>query len=374
MIDGYMITTRSQFRKLSLFTRITLYTGIACSSVSWIHGDEADSADDDELEPVQFYRSPEERREAGLGTKLTDWLTFYGLLEGEIEYAKDKYLDRSTFSQDEDTEAIQIGLEADFNEWLFGEFVLEIENDRKIRTLVDEGVLALEFDTWAIKGGIMNLDFGEYYSHLVTGPLLEFGETRKWTLAFEQELNNSTDVVVYSFEKESVLANEDIGWGASFEWVSEDEAIRVGGGYLSDVRESDDFYREEDYATANDVSAWNMYAMAGFESFEVTAEIVESIDHFLVEEERFRPRSYNLELAYFVTENLQIAGRVEHAKDLVEEPEWQTGVGITWLAMEHLLISVDYLHGDFESPLEIEEDEEYLKNRKIFAAQVAIEF
>lgn len=369
-----MITTSSQFRQRSLLGRFTLFFGAVCLGLAPLQSDEVDASGEEELEPVQFYRSPEERREAGLGTKLTDWLTFYGLLEAEVEYEKDKFRDRSTFSQDEDTEAIQIGLEAEFNDWLFGEFVLEVENDRKVRTLVDEGVLALEFDTWAIKGGIMNLDFGEYYSHLVTGPLLEFGETRKWTLAFEQELNDFTDVVVYGFEKESILAKDNLGWGASFEWVSEDESIRIGGGYLSDVRESDDFFREEDYATAHDVAAWNFYAMAGFESFEITAEIVESIDHFLVEEDRFRPRSYNLELAYFLNENLQIAGRIEHTQELIEEPEWQTGIGVTWLAMEHLLIAVDYLHGDFETPLEIEEDEAYLKNREIIAAQVAIEF
>ncbi len=369
-----MTTNSSQFRQLSLLVRITSFTGLLSTSISLVYSDEVDSPDKDELEPVKFYRSPEERREAGLGTELTEWLTFYGLLEGEIEYTKDQYLDGSDFSQDEDTEAIQIGLEAEFTEWLFGEFVLEIENDRKIRTLMDEGVLALEFDSWAVKGGIMNLDFGEFYSHFVTGPLLEFGETRKWTLAFEQELNDSTDVVIYGFEKESILAIKDVGWGASFEWVSEDESIRIGGGYLSDVRESDDLFREEDYSTSNEVSAWNIYAMAGFDSFEVTAEIVQSIDHFLVEDERFRPRSYNLELAYFLNENLQVAGRIEHAEDLIEEPQWQKGIGVTWLAMEHLLVSVDYLHGEFENPLEIEEDEEYLKSRKILAAQVAIEF
>ena len=262
----------------------------------------------------------------------------------------------------------------EFNDWLFGEFVLELENDRKLRSLVDEGVLALEFDTWALKGGLMNLDFGEYYSHLVTGPLLEFGETRKWTLAYEQELNDWTDLVFYGFDKESVLSSDDIGWGASFEWASQDESIRVGGGYLSDVRESDDFFREEEYATAQDVSAWNVFAMAGFEHFEVTAEIVESIDYFVVEEDRFRPRAFNVELAYFLNEKIQITGRLEHAKDLIEEPEWQQGIGITWLAMEHLLISVDYLQGDFENPIEIEDDEEYLKDRRILGAQVAIEF
>ena len=93
-----------------------------------------------------------------------------------------------------------------------------------------------------------------------------------------------------------------------------------------------------------------------------------------MEEERFRPNAYNLELAYFLNYDFQIAGRVEHSNELLDEPEWQSGVAITWLLGKQLLLSVDYLYGTYKTPIEIEEDEEYPNYRNLIAAQVGFEF
>lgn len=329
---------------------------------------------DEFVERARFYVSPEERREAGLGTPLTEWLTFYGLLEAEYEHSKIKYRDGESFSEYFDTEAVQIGLEAEFAENLLGEFVFEMEHDMKFRSFLDEGVLALELDSTAILFGIQNLDFGEYYSHFVTGPLLEFGETRKWALAVEKEINGNTDFIGYVFDNEGSNASGDTGWGAAMEWVSEDEAIRIGSGYMSDLRQSDDFFVEEDYINATKVPGWNFYTLIGFDSFEITAEAVTATGYFSMEDERMRPQAYNLEFAYFTNYDFQIAGRIEHSKDLIDEPDWNSGVAITWLFGKHLILSVDYLHGTFDKPLSMEEDEEYLKYINQIAAQIGFEF
>ena len=102
-----------------------------------------------------------------------------------------------------------------------------------------------------------------------------------------------------------------------------------------------------------------MFALVGFDSFELTAEVVAATDTFILEDERMRPRAYNLELAYFLNYDFQIATRIEHSRDLVDEPEWQSGLAVTWLFGKHLILSVDYLHGSFESPQFFEEEEEY---------------
>jgi len=326
------------------------------------------------VERAKFYRSPEERREAGLGTPLTDWLTFYGLLEVEYEYSKTKLRDGGSIIENFDTEAVQIGLEAEFTGNLFGEFVLEIENDQKIRTFLDEGVIAWELDSSAVKFGIQNLDFGEYYSHFVIGPMLEFGETRKWSVTVEQELSENIDFIGYIFDNEGANASGDTGWGTTIEWVSEDEAIRVGTGYLSDLRQSDDFFVEDYYTNPTKVPAWSFYTLIGFESYEITAEMVTATDYFTFDDDRMRPQAYNLEFAYFINYDFQIAARIEHSKDLMDAPEWQSGVAITWLFGKHLILSVEYLHGAFDNPLFIEEDEEYFKTQNLIAAQIGFEF
>lgn len=251
---------------------------------------------------------------------------------------------------------------------------MDVEQDRKLRTVLDEGALDFDFDTWSVKFGIQNLDFGEYYSHFVSGPLLEFGETRKWAVAIERELTDSLDFVGYSFDNEDARATVDLGWGAAVEWVSESESFRFGTGYLSDLRQSDVLFREEDYANTSAVPGWNLYALAGFESFEITAELVTATDYFNNEESRLLPQAYNLELAYFVNYDFQFATRVEYGRDLVDEPEWQTGLSITWLFGKHLILSVDYLYGTYKTPLEIEENEPYVKRRNLIATQVGFEF
>jgi hypothetical protein len=96
-----------------LFGLVTTFLG------SFDSYSQEDSEDPDDFkEPARFYRSPEERREAGLGTPLSEWLTFYGLLEAEYEYSKNWFRDGFSAGQYEDTETLQIGLEAEFTEWL----------------------------------------------------------------------------------------------------------------------------------------------------------------------------------------------------------------------------------------------------------------
>ena len=365
--------SRETLRK-SVLTAVATCSVFFCNSLHSIEFSHQEEERQDPVAPARFYRSPEERREAGLGTPLTDWLTFFGLLEAEYEYTKLKYRDGTDFTEKLDTQAVQIGLEADFTEKLFGEFVFELENDRKLRSFLDEGILAYEMEEAAIQFGVLNLDFGEYYSHFVIGPALEFGETRKWGLAFEKELTDNLDAVAYTFDNEGPNINSDYGWGVSMEWVSEDESVRFGTGYLSDLRQSDDFFLEEDYANATAVPGWNLYALMGFESFEITAEVVTATDYFVFEEDRMRPQAYNLEFAYFVNYNFQVATRLEYNKDLIEEPEWRTGLAVTWLFGDHLILSVDYLHGTFETPISIEENDTFLSRQNQVAVQIGFEF
>ena len=326
------------------------------------------------VEQAAFYRSPEERREAGLGTPITEWLTFYGLVEGEYEYEKEKFRDGFSFSEDLHTQAIQIGLEAEFNEWIFGEFVYEIEHDRKWRSILEEAILEFDFDTWAIKAGVQYVQFGEYYSYFVTGPMLEVGETRNPSIMIDRELNEQTELTLYLFDEDGIYARHNPGWGAAIEWASEDESVRFGSGIISNIAQSDDFQDEEDYLTPVEVPGWNFYALAGFDTFEVTVEGVVATGYFELEEERLRPEAYNAEIAYFLKDEFQLGARLEYSRDLIDEPDWQYGVVATWRAGQHFLVSVDYLHGSYNTPLVIEEDEEYLKTRHIISAQVALEF
>ena len=74
-------------RIMRLIHRATLASLLLLPSLAIAQGE--DPVEDPVSEPAaaerraSFYRTPRERREAGLKTKLTDWITFSGLVEVE---------------------------------------------------------------------------------------------------------------------------------------------------------------------------------------------------------------------------------------------------------------------------------------------------
>ena len=66
--DGSMITTGAQFSHFSLLSSMALLGGPLSLGLTSTFADELESPEEEKREAVQFYRSPEERREAGLGT------------------------------------------------------------------------------------------------------------------------------------------------------------------------------------------------------------------------------------------------------------------------------------------------------------------
>ena len=78
--------------------------------------------DQDLIKEVRRYRNPEERRDAGLGTQLYQWLKFSGLLETETEYLNQDFENRSNISRIETPVlALQLGFEFTLTEWLIAE-------------------------------------------------------------------------------------------------------------------------------------------------------------------------------------------------------------------------------------------------------------
>lgn len=349
------------------------------------------------VQAARFYRSPEERREAGLGTQFTDWLRFSGLVEIEKEYLEDHFQNAITTTEDEGaTPTVEAVFEVTVFPWLIGEFVFEAEYDSGYFARTDEGLIAIESETWGLKIGRQYLPFGEYYSHFVSGPLLEFGETRATSLIADHSFNDNLEVAAFIFDSDfdNASGSDSYDWGLAFEYVSGNEAIRFGASYLSDVAEADERLLEEHvYTYQQRVSAWSAYALIGFDHFELTAEIVRAnstLKPFAApvleaepeedeesEEEDikgFKPSAYNLELAYFPQPRLQFAVRIEHSDQLEDEPEWRYGVSATWRVGKHFGLSLDYLYGEYKHGFVLDDNDNALDHSHQVAAQLVMEF
>ncbi len=348
---------------------------------------------------ARFYRSPEERRDAGQGTKITDWLVFSGLVEIEKEYLQNHFQGNITSSEDDGlTPTVEAVFEVSVFPWLVGEFVFEAEYDNGYFARTDEGLLAIETERWGLKIGRQYLPFGEFYSHFVSGPLAEFGETRATSLIADYSFNDNIEVSAFVFDGDFARPDDgaDYDWGLALEYVSSTEAIRLGVSYLSDLAEAEERLLEEHvYNYQRRASAWSAYALIGFDQFELTAEIVQAQRSLLAstaagiagaadneedetddeeQTEALKPSAYNFELAYFPQPHLQFAVRVEHSKELDEAPEWRYGVSISWRIGAYIGFALDYLYDEYQRGFVLDDDDNELHHGHRVAAQLVMEF
>jgi len=326
-----------------------------------------------------IYRSPEERREAGLKTELTDWLTFSGLVEIERVNEKSIYVsDIPDIEIDDDTEVLQLGFEIEFTDNIQAVFVYEFERDELDNTnsMIEEVVLIIEIDNFEIEAGRQTVPFGEYYSHFITDPSLSFGEKLDDNIVLTYEASDYVDIAIFVSEGNASKAGEKTrDWGLNLELRNEEESIKVSVGYLSDLADTDEqllfdfnnIYQER-------VPAWNMNALLGFDNFEITAEIVEALDSF-VELDRTidRPSAFNIELAYFPIPEIQIAIRSETSKELEDAPEKQYGISTTVVFARSMTVSVEYLTGSYKDNFVFDDDSPFDKI-ETFAFQFAFAF
>ena len=333
-----------------------------------------------ENESARIYRTPEERRDAGLGREITEWLTISSLVEFEDERQRSEFNDNKTLTENERaTLTLQIGLDLAISEWLRAELIFEAEsNGANNHSQLDEGFISAEIEEWGIEIGRQSVPFGEYYSHFVTGPLLEFGETRADSLIVDYEIADHVELTGFVIDSEvrRQTKGDSYDWGARIEFSSENESRVLGISYLSDLAESnEELLKDENNIFERKVPAWNVYGLYGFSQFEVTAEIVSAIHEFAeFEPASDSPSAYNVELAYFPAATVQLAIRTEHSDEFEEAPRQQYGISATWRPVDKFSISIDYLRASYKNGFVVDEDDNELEHSNSIAAQLAMEW
>ena len=335
---------------------------------------------------AKIYRSPEERRDAGLGTQITDWLKLSGLIELEKNYSENNFANNiQNIENNEPQVALQLASEIILSDWLIAELIYDIEYDletnisrEKRQSGWDEALIEATFGDIGIKLGRLYVPFGEYYSHFVTGPILEFGETRGDGIVVDYSFLDSLEFSAYLFDSKVNKQGNSSGqdWGASLEFKTENEAIVFGLGFLSDLAESDEsFLADENNAFESRVSAWNAFALYGMDKFEITAEYVQANDRFReFDNNADKPSAYNIELSYLPAPTLQFALRYEQSYELSDQPEQQYGMTSTWRPGKHITVAFDYLHGQYRDGFVLDDDDNPQNNRDLLAAQISLEF
>jgi len=331
-----------------------------------------------DLAKIRIYRTPQERREAGIGTQLTPWLKFSGLIEIEKEFLETKQTNSiDTSGSGRPSQTIQLGFDITATEWLEVEIVYEIENDKTKYTKLDEAAISADLKNWGIKIGPQYLPYGEFYSHFVTSPMIEFGESREPSLIVDYSLNDNIEITTFLFRSDyNQSIDRDLDWGMSIEIKTSDEAMQLGTSFISDLAETQDALLEvTDNIYQNRVWGWSAYALLGFSNFEVTAEMLRAQSEFLdLDDNANKPTAYNFEIAYFPIESIQLAFRIEHSKELSDNPEWKYGIAASWRFARKFNFSIDYLRASYKSNFVFDDNDNELDSSQQIGAQFALEF
>lgn len=303
-----------------------------------------------------------------------------GLFEVEAGQKRDK-IRNGVPERHEDilTSTIQLGLEATFSESLTAVLLFEAEWGDGERSVLDEAFLALEGEDWGIEGGRLYLPFGQFYSYFVTGPLLEFGETRGTGLIGRYSLSESVGVSLFAFDGETdnwKKKNDALNWGVGIDFGFQNRAVQAGAAFLDDLADAAEVSRFEfANSSRNRVGGLSAYVLIGLGSMELSAEVIHSIREFTAfDEDSNRPTAWNFELAYAPRSTLLFAFKFEGSDELEEEPEKQAGFSATWRLNKYASLSLEYLVGRYKDGFVLDDSGNALSMRKQFGVQIAAEF
>ncbi|MCU7931312.1 MAG: LbtU family siderophore porin [Candidatus Thiodiazotropha sp. (ex Codakia rugifera)] len=350
----------------------------------------ADESDDDvhteipsdQADSARIYRTRDEQREAGLQREITPWLTLSGLLEGEVLSERFDPRERHpNIKASESNATLQLGLIADLFALAEAEVIVEYDTDLD-KFVADEAILTFEYEPWELSLGKQYTPFGVYFSHFVSGPLLEFGETRsRKTAILTYGPSDEFDLSLALYRGRATALGNDAkewDWAVGFEaWPT--DSFSFGLSYQSDLADADErLLEEEDDRYTDRVSGISGYLLLVSKQFEFSFELVTATDYFReLEKHQNRPMAWNAELAYFFPKSqFELAIRFEESRELADAPKYQYGLAVTRYEGKHASLTLEYLHGQFEAgSFDIELDDDIpIQHVHTVSAKVTIEF
>ncbi|MGJ8671047.1 MAG: LbtU family siderophore porin [Oceanococcus sp.] len=334
------------------------------------------AADEDHL--AQRYRTREERREAGGTYELGGGFSLAGLAELSRESIRYSAVDAAS-SRDTPREELSLEIVLEYapeNSVISAEAVWEYDSISE-KVLMDEAILALNFKSLEVEMGRYYVPFGEYFSSFVTGPLIEFAETRGKVLQLNYAPLENFELSPFVYQGRSLRMRDReqvLSWGAAFEWEV-NEALTLGASYLSNLADSDEeLLADEDNEWSRRVPALSTYVLMGAGAFEFSTEMVSATSSFPeLEQNANRPFAWNSELGVSLSDYLSVSLRYETSKEIEDAPERRYGIAAS-LILPKTFVTIEYLLADYASGFVEDEQDNELKASASIAAQISFTF
>ena len=345
--------------------------------------DELEAAEDEDVwpnegeEPARRYTTREERRDDGHRYEFGEWLSLAGIAEAEYERETlTNHEDRAKDTVNESPWSLELVAEITPLEWLKAELVYEYDSEVDDIKL-DEAILAFETGAFELELGKLFVPFGEYFSHFVSGPSIEFAETSGRSAVLSYGPSDEFDLalfVVRGLARKEDRRGQEYDWGLALE-VAPLEFATFGLSYLSDLADAEEMLLEdEDNRYSRKVDALSGYMLLGFDWIEFSAEFVHALDSFAeLDPDRNEPLAWNTELAWFPNDVLGIALRFEGSKELEDEPRQRSGVALMWQVYTRVFLTVECLQGSFRRDFAEDSLEREARRIRQYAAQLSIE-
>ncbi len=304
-------------------------------------------------------------------------VTFSGTVEIEAGYGKidfddpfDDLAEKDEESSDLALATAELGIDADIAKHVKGHVLYMWEEDDSAVDL-DEGFIMIDGEDKVplyLNAGKLYVPFGYFNSHFICDPLtLELGETRESAIVIGGG-NDWLDLCLGTFNGDIDETDDDDhinSFVASGIFTLPKDAVQglrltTGMSWISNIADSDGLQGEDgvDGDAVNDsVGGFSAFiSVSLIDRIFLEAEYLGAIDAFEAGAlafdggEAFKPETWNFEIAYAATENLEIGAKYEGSHDCGSYlPEKQYGCVAAYQLFENTSLAVEYLHGEFEN-------------------------
>jgi hypothetical protein len=314
---------------------------------------------------------------------------FSGAIEVEASYEDVDYDDpaeEDEKSSDIVLATVELGVDVEVSKHVKGHVLFLFEED-DTDLEVDEGIITLDGADVVplyLNGGRQYGPFGYFESHFISDPLtLELGETRESALVagfthdwIELSLGAFNGDVDETDEEDDHIE----GFVASAVFTLPEETVEgfglhAGVSYISNIADSDSLEGEiatPDGTVKDYVDGISAFLSASImERIFLEVEYLGALDDFEAGElafddgKEYQPVAWNFELAYLITEDLEIAARCGGGNDLGDFlPENVYGGVINYGLFANTSLGLEYLYQEFGNDDQV----------NVVTAQLAIEF
>jgi len=299
------------------------------------------------------YRFPREQRDLELQEVAEGFSLGFGATASAFrESANSVTSERATF------EGMDLELEISLSEVFSVEADLEYDHEGKRDVSFEEIFGKIEWEgeaTWTLELGQMELPMGEYNSNFVEDPsTVVIGETfdRAIVLGYETE---HFELAVAGYQGD--FSGKNFVAALNFTGIENLEMGFFASDSIGESLELRDFQREaieedeDGELLVRQVAGYGAFFALEMDPFIFDFEWITASKAFapgLLGDEAKKPQAWNIELSASPAPRWQVGVRLERSKDVPDSPKHQYGVALSYGISEHLMLTGNYLRGEFE--------------------------